>query len=148
MEGPLFTDPPTRIRRDVDEHLARARQRRAQLEAEGDTQASGGRGRRREHATETRSGRRVDELWSDEDIRREAQLELQRQLTHRDPKLRRDAAREIQKLAAETDDAPLEILYVVGSRDDFDADEMEALDAAADQAAKEALERAAQARRR
>ena len=101
--------PPFPLRRasQTPEHMAAMRARQRELIEAGDEAAKGGRGKRRESNEELRSPGELKEL---------AQVELQAQLRHRDPKVRRDAARLILELtsgryAANEDDGIRKVVY-------------------------------------
>lgn len=67
--------------------------------------------------------------WTVDELERQAQLELQRQLRSRDPKIKRDAAREMLDMVQEhrrrqSADQPAEIVYVTAAANDYDLDEL------------------------
>lgn len=143
---PLFpaAPPAETIRDEVQDQLAAMRARRKELIDAGDEEAVGGRGRRRT----PRGKPNPHELWSDDEIRKQARLELQRQLQAKDPKLRRDAAKEIlDEIKAVEGEEASEVFYIVGTAEDFDPAKIEELQRLADQQAERARERAAQAGR-
>ena len=101
--------PPFPLRRasQTPEHMAAMRARQRELIEAGDEAAKGGRSKRRESS---------DELRSPDELKELAQVELQAQLRHRDPKIRRDAARLILELtsgryASDEDDGIRKVVY-------------------------------------
>lgn len=78
----------------LDQAAAAERARRERV-ANGDHDAGGGRGRTRQTVRHENN----DELWTLQTLKNRAQREVQRQLTHKDPKIRRDAAKTAMEIA-------------------------------------------------
>lgn len=101
MEGPLFTkDPEPVTRRDLQNAIGGGR-------ATGRPER-GGRIRRRGELNP------AERLWTIDEMEAEAQFELQSQLRHADPKIRRDAAKEMLDMLEQKKDetGPTEIAYL------------------------------------
>lgn len=123
--SPVDDDAPLFPESDLPEHIARSvGAERAKLVrewrlAQGDEAARGGRGRTRERVEDERAGQQVldtADLWDIDKLEEQAQLELQKQLRHADPKIRRDAAKEMIDFAhrqrKQGDDEITQVVYL------------------------------------
>lgn len=109
-------------------------QRRQELVDAGDPHAAGGRGRQRPEPEQT--------LLTTTELKERAQKEIQRQLGHKDPKIRRDAAKAALEMTDgkyATEKGARAVIYLTAALNDGPdtVEELERLAAEAEQAARD-----------